>query len=222
MSAAASHWKIYDELLDSIPTTTLVAGFHVGQRWLMLESDSGGIGVTQRFPSAAGAFGDLEENMNVVGRSLRGASDKVKGCAFNLFLPRIRGKRVTVVGHFPHLENLCTQCTLSILERNPRSSDLPDMAAEYILPDQDAVFITGTAFTNKTITRLLELTRKAEVYMVGPSTPMNPLLFNHGITSLSGLVVTDRDGVAKATQPSCCEDIFRNGGAKVNMVREGA
>ena len=98
---------------------------------------------------------------------LREASGNVKGCASDLFLPRIKDKRVTVVGHFPPLEKLCTHCTLSILERNPRSDDLPDMAAEYILPDQNAVFITGTTFTNKTITRLPELTRKAEVSMVG-------------------------------------------------------
>ncbi len=51
---------------------------------------------------------------------------------------------------------------------------------------------------------------------------MNPLLFKYGITSLSGLVVTNRDDVAKAIQTSCCEDIFCHGGAKVNMVREGA
>ena len=228
-----------------------------GARWLMLESDSGGIGIAQRFPSESGVFDEFEEKLRLKGRSLREvaslmkswnlqeaavgmtalnaacntmtlvpqsplreAVDKAKGCAFDMFLPRIKGKKVTVVGHFPHLDRLSAHCTLSILERRPRSGDLPDMAAEYILPEQDAVFITGTTFTNKTITRLLELTKGADVYMVGPSTPMNPLLFKHGVTSLSGLVVSDRAGVAEAIRTDCCEDIFRRGGVKVNMMRE--
>ncbi len=168
-------------------------------------------------------FLESDRSMLLIPQSpLHDAADKAKGCAFDFFLSRLKDKKVTVVGHFPHPEKLCTHCKLSILERNPRPGDLTDTAAEYILPEQDVVFITGTPFINKTITRLLELTRGAVICMVGPSTPMNPLLFEHGITSLSGLVVTDRAGVAEAIQIGCCEDIFSSGGIKVNLVREGA
>ena len=127
---------------------------------------------------------------------------------------------MTVIGHFPGLGRLRQHCELSILERQPQPGDLPDTAAEYILPQQDLVFITGTTFINKTITRLLELSAKAKVYMVGPSTPMNPLLFSHGVRSLSGLVVVDAEKMGAALKNDNCEAIFGNGGQKVNMVAE--
>ena len=125
---------------------------------------------------------------------------------------------MAVIGHFPGLETLADQCQLSILERQPRPGDLPDPAAEYILPEQEVVYMTGTTFINKTITRLLELTRQAEVCVVGPSTPMIPLLFKYGIHSLSGVVVTDVQELAKALIENCNEEIFERGAVKVNLM----
>ncbi len=151
---------------------------------------------------------------------LHAALDRHYGNAFDFFLSEAKDKKVAVVGHFPGLAQLRQRCELSILERQPRPGDFPDTAAEYILPHQDLVFITGTTFINKTITRLLELTPKARVCLVGPSTPMNPLLFSYGLSSLSGLVVVDAAGVAAALKENDCEAIFSHGGRKVNMVAE--
>jgi uncharacterized protein (DUF4213/DUF364 family) len=55
----------------------------------------------------------------------------------------LTGKKVTVVGHFPDLDQLKSVCSLSILERNPMEGDFPDPACEYILEDQDFLFMTG-------------------------------------------------------------------------------
>lgn len=74
--------------------------------------------------------------------------------------------------------------------------------------------------STKTITRLLKLTRRAEVRIVGPSTTMVPLSFKYGIHSLSGLVVTDYPELARAITEDCCEEIFDLGGVKVNLINE--
>jgi len=165
------------------------------------------------------ALNAANNTMMLVPRSsLRQASEQTRGCAFDYFRRQIAGKKVTVIGHFPHLEKLARHCALTILERRPLSGDLPDPAAEYILPEQDMVYMTGTTFINKTVTRLLELAREAEICVVGPSTPMTPSLFKYGINSLSGLVVTDYPEIARAIKEDCCEEIFSRGGVKVNLI----
>ena len=62
-------------------------------------------------------------------------------------------------------------------ERRPLGGDLPDQAGEYLLGRQDCVCITGSAVANKTLPRLLELSRSAYVVLVGPSVPLAPLWF---------------------------------------------
>jgi uncharacterized protein (DUF4213/DUF364 family) len=72
------------------------------------------------------------------------------------FLANKKGKKVAVVGHFSLVEKqLGCKCSLSILEREPEGTDFLDSACEYILPEQDFVFITGMTLTNKTLPRLL-------------------------------------------------------------------
>ena len=66
------------------------------------------------------------------------------GDSFQTRAEQARGKRVTVVGRFPNLEEqLGPVCQLSVLERNPEQGDYPDSACEFILPEQEMVFITG-------------------------------------------------------------------------------
>jgi uncharacterized protein (DUF4213/DUF364 family) len=146
--------------------------------------------------------------------------DPRKDCAFDFFLDKTRGRKVTVVGHFPHLDKIAKVATLTILERNPQAGDLPDPAAEYVLDDQDAVFLTGTTIINKTLPRLLELTQGKEVFLVGPSVPMFSELFKFGVTSLSGTLVADRKKMAEAIAAGLSEEIFQNGGLMVNIYRE--
>ena len=98
------------------------------------------------------------------GRSSASAASPLRACR-----ERFAGGSVAVVGHFPHLEPLGERCTLTILERRPSGGDLPDQACEYLLGRQDCVCITGSAVTNKTLPRLLELSRDAYVVLVGPA-----------------------------------------------------
>jgi uncharacterized protein (DUF4213/DUF364 family) len=144
------------------------------------------------------------------------------GSAFDYFLDRVKGLKVAVVGHFPKLESLAEKTTLTILERHPQPGDLPDPAAEYVLEDQDAVFLTGTTIINKTLPRLLELAEGKDVFLVGPSVPMFAKLFKFGLASLSGTLVADPKDLAAAISEGLGEEIFERGALMVNLFPEVA
>lgn len=108
---------------------------------------------------------------------------------FHPYSEAVAGKKVTVVGHFPFAPPpLQHAAEPRVLERQPKAGDYPDSACEYLLPDSDYVFISGSAFVNKTIPRLLELSRHATTIVLGPSTPLSPGLFEHGVDVITGFV----------------------------------
>ena len=114
--------------------------------------------------------------------------------AFELYRPEITAKgaaKVTVIGHFPHVDRIAEYAQLSVLERNPHDDDLPDPACEYIIPEQDYLFMTGVTIINKTAPRLLALAEGVTTIMVGPSVVMSPKLFDYGVDMLAGSVVAD-------------------------------
>jgi uncharacterized protein len=105
----------------------------------------------------------------------------------------VKGKKVAVVGHFPHLESLLEPiCDFSIIEWDPEDGDYPMSACEYLLPVCDYVYLNCTSIVDKTLPRLLELSKKAKrITLVGPGTPLAPMLFNYGIGDLSGFIIKD-------------------------------
>lgn len=114
--------------------------------------------------------------------------------AFELYRPRMAGAKVTVIGHFPHVDRIAEYADLTVLERNcTQALDTPDPACEYILPNQDFVFITGTTIINKTAPRLLDIAQDPAVVFVGPSVVMTPFLFDWGAEMLAGSVVIDKE-----------------------------
>ncbi len=131
----------------------------------------------------------VERAFGLPDRRLRGTN------VFESMLDELRGRKVAVIGHFRGLEPLAEVCELTILERRREPGDLPDPACEYVLPSQDYVFATATTLINKTLPRLLELGRHACVVLAGPSTPMTPVLFAHGVRILAGQMVCDPDAV---------------------------
>jgi uncharacterized protein (DUF4213/DUF364 family) len=134
-------------------------------------------------------------------------------------LDQIAGKKVAVIGHFPHMEPVAECCDLTVLERDPGEGDLPDFAAEYVLGDQDYVFITGLTVSNKTLPRLLALSAEATVVLMGPSVPLAPWLFDHGVDVLAGLVVVDRDEVWRYCQEGGMKGPFDHGAWMVQISK---
>jgi uncharacterized protein (DUF4213/DUF364 family) len=107
------------------------------------------------------------------------------------------GKHVALVGHFPFTARLRERVEhLSVLELRPQDDDLPASAAPEIIPQADVVAITSLTLLNRTFDGLLRLCHPGTlVLMLGPTTPLSPVLFDHGVHILSGSVVTDLDAV---------------------------
>ena len=100
-------------------------------------------------------------------------------------LDYFRGKRVAVIGHFPFAAAAMPDAAqLNILERNVLDGDYPDPACEYLLPEMDYVFISGSAFVNKTMPRLLALAADAHTVVLGPSAPASPAILAAGATTV--------------------------------------
>lgn len=116
-----------------------------------------------------------------------------KNDPFIAYQQAIRGKKVAVIGHFHLLEELFAPvCELYIMEDEPtEDGDYPSHAAEYLLPQCDYVFISCAAITDKSLPRFLAFCPEAYVVVVGPSTPMAPVLFDYGINDLAGFVIKD-------------------------------
>ncbi|HJX61514.1 MAG TPA: DUF364 domain-containing protein [Dehalococcoidia bacterium] len=113
--------------------------------------------------------------------------------AGDLLIERGRGKKVALVGHFPFVPALREAAArLWVLELRPQPGDVAAEESVAVVPQADIVAITGSAFINHTVERLLGLCRADSLVMVlGPTTPLSPVLFDHGVDVISGTQVVD-------------------------------
>ena len=205
--------QLVDSLLESVAAKDdVVANVLVGLHWLGVESRSGGIahvinGGEGLAPKDAG---------NILGRSARDIANRLKswvtidtclglaafcsllepdgdGVNVNEFIINAApGKVVTCVGRFPFYTRVQRVARRSyLLEMNPRPKELPTFAAEEVIPESDLVVINSTTLINKSLQRLLELSRGKECVILGPCTPMSDVLFDYGATVLAGIRVVD-------------------------------
>jgi uncharacterized protein (DUF4213/DUF364 family) len=122
--------------------------------------------------------------------------------------------RVALIGHFPFVDRLREKVQqLWVLELNPREGDLPAEMAPHVVPQADILAITATTLINGTFEGLMRLRRPgAKVLLLGPSTPLSPLLFAEGVDVLSGAVVEDVDrGVRLVQQGATFRQIRQQG-----------
>jgi uncharacterized protein (DUF4213/DUF364 family) len=113
-----------------------------------------------------------------------------------------KDKNLVIVGHFPFIErmkSIARDCR--VIEKHPYAGDLPEEASSEFIPKADVIAITGTALINHTMEGLLSLCRPDSLVLVlGPSTPLSPILFQYGISFLSGSRVVDKDAAIKTVQ----------------------
>lgn len=119
--------------------------------------------------------------------------------ASELLASQGRGKNVALIGHFPFIPQLRQVVgQLWVIEQHPAEDEYPTEAATRLLPQADLVAITGSALINHTLDGLLSLVPpKANVMVLGPSTPLSPVLFEHGATIISGTRVVDEAAVLR-------------------------
>jgi len=206
-------WNIYDRLIKEVPATIKVDYIHQGPIWTLVKAgDLCGIAVTineqhASLPDYSYLQGQSLETIATLCKSWNFLTASVGTAALNAFynnqplefsktgntfddyIDFAKNKKVAIIGHFRALEHAIFESTeISILERIPEPGDYPDSACEYILPNQDLIFITGSAFTNKTLPRLLQLGENAHTVIIGPSTPLSTVLFEYGVNEISGLI----------------------------------
>lgn len=109
------------------------------------------------------------------------------------FQLQVKNQRVAVIGRYPGLDTLWSDIDYQCIERRPQQDDLPDTAADYILPQCDWVFITASSIANKTLPHLLSLSQHAQVVLMGPSLPWLYEWADFGVNYLAGVEVCDRE-----------------------------
>lgn len=110
-----------------------------------------------------------------------------------------KGKRVAVVGHFPHMENIRRNAAeFHIIEKRPQEGDLHAEDAVKVIPHADVVAMTGVTCLNDTIEGLLALKKPGAIFIVvGPSVPLSSALFDFGVDVIGGAWCEDDEGVFK-------------------------
>ena len=130
---------------------------------------------------------------------------------FAHFAPSLQGAKVVVIGSYPGLETSGLLGDFTCLERRPRPGELPDTAAEYILPSADWVFITASSIANKTLPRLLALSAQARVVLMGPSLPWLANWQDYGVDYVAGVAIRDMQALEEALAEGGGTRIFSQG-----------
>lgn len=118
------------------------------------------------------------------------------------------GKHVAVFGHFPYLEEIkASAARLSVFEIFPTGEELSLERVPEVLPGADVVALTSNAIINHTIESILpHIQKSAFAMLVGPSTPLNPLLFEAGFSLLAGVRIIDEQALFQSISQAA---IFR-------------
>jgi len=216
--------KVLDDLISSLGGDSAVRGVRVCAFWTAVLSEHCGLASTFRDPHTSHrpvrSVGHLTElsalqlaqysrSDNVLEASIGMAainslidideSNCIEENAFDVLARRASNRNVAIVGHFPWIPKLRKIAgTLWVIEQRPQEEDLPAEASEDILPQADVVGLTGTSFINHTVDRLLELSKNAFVVILGPTTPLSPVLFDHGVDILAGVTVVEPDRTVRS------------------------
>jgi uncharacterized protein (DUF4213/DUF364 family) len=205
--------RLVEALLDSVSgTEERIGNLLIGLHWIAVESRR--TGISHIFRGNQGF--ELKEAGAIIGKDVLEVASLLrswepleaslglaalnslmepKGEKVNVhdyILSKSPGKTVTCIGRFPffpEISRIAAQAHL--LEMDPREGELPPHAAEEVVPESDLVIITGTTLINKTMQRLLELSRNGIAVVLGPSTPMSEVLFDFGASVVAGVRITD-------------------------------
>ena len=192
--------ELYDTILKNLPGDRRIAELLHGECWTLAKLNSGDCGIAmttkgssispsiinfEGLPVTEGApavkswnFSESSCAMAVI-NACYNTMDRMErlGCyePFENYCTDkldLTGKTIGLVGHLGMPQNtLRLAKDVFILEKHPQPGDYPDSACEYLLPKCDVVLITGSSLINKTLPRLLELSRNAYTILTGPTSP---------------------------------------------------
>lgn len=104
------------------------------------------------------------------------------------------GEGLVIVGRFH--EAMVRLPAARIIEREPVANDIPENQSDTVLAGAKAIAITAQTLMNGSLEPLLARTGHIpQRLLLGPSAPVTDILFDAGITSVSGLAVTSPDQI---------------------------
>lgn len=117
----------------------------------------------------------------------------------------VRGKKVACIGSHSAMVDSLLKDVAEVSLLGEDSGEFPLSAADYLLPEQDLVYLPCSSEITKELPRFLHLSRNGVAIICGPSVTMSPVLFKYGAFDMAGLVVTDSE---KAFASGCGTDIM--------------
>lgn len=215
--------SIIDDLLASVIQDAPVRSVLVGTHWTVVSSRFCGMAATMRSQGPHGhdkvrdvgylhkksalelaqyahSHQPLEVSIGIAALNSLIDIDRrstVEVNALDVLKEKGMDKRIAMVGHFPFIPKLLPVVEkLWVIELQPAEGEYPAESASELIPKADVVAITGSALLNRTLEGLLHLCQPGiPVMVLGPSTPLSPVLFNYGATILSGVRVVDESAL---------------------------
>lgn len=211
-------WTIYDQLIEGIDEQVRVKDLFCGLTWTAILSENDGLGLAMTTESygiersSSEIIGKPLKQVAKLVKSWNFYEASIGMAAINAFYNTskrlmtndwlqpnkdfatfgldLSDKNISMIGHLRHDGELFEGVrSLKILEYHPREGDYPASAAEYLLPESDIVIITGSSFVNKTLPRLLELSKNAFTIICGPTTPMcQEILKQNSVNRVAGFI----------------------------------
>jgi uncharacterized protein (DUF4213/DUF364 family) len=220
--------QLREELINSVQTdftvTDAVVGSHLiavaGRRvglaaYLSGEAGASGIEVStlsgksarelaswlhqEKWLEAGIGMAALNSLIEVDQRKLREVNAK------QIIAERAAGKKLMVVGHFPFVEAMRSSVrNLWVMEKQPRKGDFSEEEGYQLLSEADVVAITGSSLINHSFEKIMSRCKPQSFkIMLGPSTPLSPILFNYGLDVLGGALVEDAPAVVTMVGKGC-------------------
>jgi len=212
--------KLIEDLLQSVSGADCgTKGVSVGLHWTAVESRFVGMAHTYKTHDKA----ELEGSGDLACRSALELAGRLKSeepleaslglaalnsliepsgsqaNALEIILEEAPGKTVTIIGRFPFNSQVVAAAEKTfILELDPQEGELPASDAPKVIPRSDIAVITATALINHTISDLLDLAENAFTIVLGPSTPMNDVLFDYGVDVVAGIKVVDKPALVNS------------------------
>jgi len=118
-------------------------------------------------------------------------------------------RRIALVGGFGPLVKRLDAHGIKplVFEIEPTDGQLPVTAEKDMLPRCDLVVVSGTSVVNHTLQDVLSWSG-GYTFVVGPTTPMSPVLFEHGADAIAGIRIHDLGGA---------RDMLEQGGGRRDL-----
>ncbi|UCG13765.1 MAG: DUF364 domain-containing protein [Deltaproteobacteria bacterium] len=212
--------QILRELLDNLTRDQTVTAGRIGPHLIAMASWRLGLAANLHSPEHVGPSFSMVELEDLVGRSARdlagwslqedrlqagigmaalnsllevNLNTLVEGNAKEIVFHKAAGKNLAVVGHFPFVEQLRTRVrSLWVMEERPGPGDLSEEEGYRMLGKADVVAITGSSLINHTFERIMASCQPDSFkIMLGPSTPLSPILLDFGLDAIGGTLVEE-------------------------------